>query len=89
TLTSRPTPVQIGAGNTWQQVAVTGYAELTSDAHSCAIRTDESLWCWGGNAWGQLGDGTTIQRNSPTEVSSATAWGYITVSDTYSMGLRG
>jgi len=88
-LTQRSTPVQIGAGNTWQQVAVTGYAEFSSDAHSCAIRTDESLWCWGGNAWGQLGDGSNTQRTSPTAVSSATPWGYITVSDTYSMGLRG
>ncbi len=87
-LTQRSTPVQIGAGSLYKQVAVTGYAEFSSDAHSCAIRIDGSLWCWGGNAWGQLGDGTATQRTSPTAVVSSTPWGYITVSDTYSMGLR-
>ena len=25
----------------------------------CAIRTDETLWCWGANNSGELGDGTT------------------------------
>lgn len=28
--------------------------------HSCAILDDDSLWCWGGNDFGQLGDGTLI-----------------------------
>jgi hypothetical protein len=31
-------------------------------SHSCARRTDGSLWCWGSNGSGQLGDGTTIPR---------------------------
>ena len=37
-------------------------------AHTCAILNDNSLSCWGGNAAGQLGDGTTSNRNSPTPV---------------------
>ena len=27
-------------------------------AHTCAIKTDGSLWCWGYNKYGQLGDGS-------------------------------
>lgn len=36
-------------------------------AHSCLISAGE-VWCWGGNRWGQLGDGTTTDRPAPTRV---------------------
>lgn len=40
-----------------------------ADSHSCEVRADASLWCWGGNRDGQLGDGTTNARLSPHEVT--------------------
>jgi hypothetical protein len=33
-----------------------------------ALRTDGTLWAWGQNAYGELGDGTTSDRNSPVSV---------------------
>jgi alpha-tubulin suppressor-like RCC1 family protein len=33
-----------------------------------AIKTDGSLWAWGNNEYGQLGDGTTTDRLSPVPV---------------------
>jgi alpha-tubulin suppressor-like RCC1 family protein len=35
---------------------------------SCAVKQDGTLWCWGGNALGQVGDGTTVDRSSPVQV---------------------
>ncbi len=32
--------------------------------HSLAIRNDGSLWTWGYNAFGELGDGTTTTRST-------------------------
>lgn len=32
---------------------------FAGDYHTCAIKQDNSLWCWGFNADGQVGDGTT------------------------------
>jgi len=36
--------------------------------HSLAIREDRTLWAWGSNWDGQLGDGTTIDRHEPVHV---------------------
>ena len=38
--------------------------------HSCAVLDDGSVACWGNNQWGQLGDGTTTQRTTPTQTGS-------------------
>ena len=35
-------------------------------AHSLALKADGTLWGWGANGYGQLGDGTTIDRALPT-----------------------
>jgi hypothetical protein len=37
-------------------------------AHWCALRDDRTLWCWGHNSSGQLGDGTTTGRDTPAPV---------------------
>ena len=41
--------------------------------HSCALRRDGELWCWGNNASGQIGDGTMDVRLIPVRVASNVA----------------
>ncbi|MCL2225120.1 MAG: dockerin type I domain-containing protein [Defluviitaleaceae bacterium] len=43
-------------------------AVYASERHTMAIRTDGSLWAWGNNANGQLGDGTRTNRHSPVHI---------------------
>ena len=52
------TPVQVLGITTATNVVLGG-------DHSCALLMDATVTCWGRNQWGQLGDGTTDQRNSP------------------------
>ncbi len=41
----------------------------TGAVHTCALLTDASVWCWGQNSHGQVGDGTTTDRPTPVPVS--------------------
>ena len=38
-------------------------------AHTCAATIDGSVWCWGYNEDGQLGDGDTDEQDYPVLVS--------------------
>jgi alpha-tubulin suppressor-like RCC1 family protein len=68
TVVSKSSPVQVGALQTWSQVA------SGSQYHSAAIKTDGTFWMWGRNFTGQIGDGTTITRSSPVQVGALTNW---------------
>jgi len=36
--------------------------------HSCAVLLDQSVWCWGKNGNGELGDGMNITRTKPVAI---------------------
>jgi alpha-tubulin suppressor-like RCC1 family protein len=41
---------------------------------SCGLASDGGIYCWGNNIYGDLGDGTTVPRDRPTQVGTATDW---------------
>jgi hypothetical protein len=41
--------------------------------HTCAIRSDDTLFCWGFNLDGELGNGQTSDKSSPTQVTGVPA----------------
>ncbi|MFM7617272.1 MAG: hypothetical protein ACKO72_07405, partial [Actinomycetes bacterium] len=45
-------------------------------------------WCWGGNAVGQLGIGSTTTALVPTQVGTGIGWGSVSVADTQTLALR-
>jgi alpha-tubulin suppressor-like RCC1 family protein len=45
----------------WKQVSAGG-------AHTCAVRSDNTAWCWGSNSNGQLGNGTASSSPTPVRV---------------------
>lgn len=46
----------------------------TGAVHTCALLTDASVWCWGQNTHGQLGDGSTTDRAAPVAVEGGHAF---------------
>ena len=49
---------------------LTGIAQIDArgDQHTCAVQEDGRALCWGRNAFGQLGDGTSTDRSRPAPV---------------------
>jgi len=43
-------------------------------SHTLAIRKDGTLWAWGSNASGQLGDGTGVNSTSPARGIYGSGW---------------
>ena len=41
-----------------------------SGVGSCIINSDSSIWCWGANATGRLGNGTIIDSDIPVQVAN-------------------
>ena len=64
-----------GGGTDWSQVSC-------GDEQAGAIKTDGTLWTWGLNDTGQLGDGTTENRSSPATVAGGgTTWSYVSMAN--------
>ena len=59
-------------------------------SHSMAIKQDGSLWGWGYNGYGELGDGTTTQRYVPVPIATGTTWSAVAASsgDYYTMAIK-
>ncbi len=77
----------------WSPIPVQEYTQSTNwmyvaagDFHTIAIQWGGTLWAWGYNYFGQLGDGTTISRDVPEQIGTETDWvvGSASVADAYS-----
>ena len=74
-----------------ERCSATNWCQIGVDlgVTSSAIKTDGSLWAWGSNSCGQLGDGTTVPKCSPIrERCSATDWCQVTGGSTQTFAIK-
>ena len=83
TTANRKLPVQESRG-------ATNWASVTAgEHHTVALRSDGSLWAWGANWKGQLGDGTTTGKDIPIQESTgATNWSDIAAGFGHTVALK-
>ncbi len=71
----------------------TGWASVSrGGVHTCATRTDGTLWCWGDNDTGQLGIGSSaFTKDLPQQVSlpGSAGWASVTAGSSYTCATRG
>jgi alpha-tubulin suppressor-like RCC1 family protein len=67
TTTSRTTLGQI---TSLSGITAVAEGEGVNATQSLALKADGTVWAWGPNAWGELGDGTSTERATPVEVLS-------------------
>ena len=69
--------------------AMTGFTQVSAGNYfTCAVKSDTTVWCWGLNTSGQLGDGTTTQRNRPVQVNGLSGVTRVESSEGYSCALK-
>ena len=79
--TTNTLPEQLGTGNNWSTVA----AGLV---HVVGLREDGTLWAWGGNSRGQLGNGTFTSRTQPVQVGTNATWQSVAAGREHTLALR-
>jgi alpha-tubulin suppressor-like RCC1 family protein/uncharacterized protein YjdB len=86
---------QLGDGSTVDRtipVAVVGgltFAEVDPGVgyHSCGVTPQGAAYCWGSNTYGELGDGTTVERTSPVAVAGGLTFASVSAGMFHSCGV--
>jgi alpha-tubulin suppressor-like RCC1 family protein len=73
-------PVQINAATDWKEVNA-------GKSHSFAIKISGTLWTWGGNFYGNLGNGTTVSSSIPIQIGTST-WKMVKPGKNHSVGIK-
>lgn len=83
TAVAKSSPVSVTGGFAdWCKISSGGF-------HTVGLRSDGTLWSWGHNSYGQLGDGTSITKSSPVSVVGGfTDWCQIDSGFRVSVGIR-
>ena len=77
-------PQRLGTLSDWKTVSAGG-------THTCATRGTGSLYCWGNDSDGQIGDGSasTVDKTAPKQIYTQTDWRTVSAGGTHTCATRG
>jgi alpha-tubulin suppressor-like RCC1 family protein len=87
----------LGLGRSGDEVAepvilsgMGGWADVSAGTgHTCGVRRDGTLWCWGNDLCGKLGQGTfDVSLDVPTQVGTTNNWVSVRGGDTLTCAMR-
>ena len=82
-------PTQIGTNTKWLQVSAgTNHSMAINDSGTIFVPGNKTLWGWGRNNVGQLGDGITPNQNIPIQIGTAIDWGQVVAGGSYSIAQK-
>jgi len=79
--------VEVAGGRTYKQVALAPTTSTSTVTLACAMDTASGAWCWGPNASGQLGNGSTTDSPIPVAVTGAHTFASLTVAPSTICGI--
>ena len=87
TTSDRSEPVRIGTDSRWSAVSAGEY-------HTVALNwckdcwTSNSLWAWGSNEHGQLGNGSTENKPAPVQIGTDKTWVKVSAGSNHAAALK-
>jgi alpha-tubulin suppressor-like RCC1 family protein len=70
-------------------MTLTDIAAIAAGSDHClAVSADGTLWAWGSNSSGQLGDGTSMGSSTPVVVSNLSGVTSVAAGSAHSLALR-
>ncbi|WP_193217978.1 MULTISPECIES: T9SS type A sorting domain-containing protein [unclassified Imperialibacter] len=77
----RKSPIRVNGDTNWSLVT-------TGNSNTMAIKSDGTLWAWGANSTGQLGDGSTNDLLTPFQVGSDDNWKAVVEGDDHTLATK-
>jgi hypothetical protein len=75
------TPTRVGTASDWRMVAA-------GNGHTLGLKSDGSLWTWGTESYGELGNGSDGQIATPERLGGETGWTWIAAGGSSSLAIQ-
>lgn len=76
-------PSAVSGGHQWRMLSA-------GTEHTCGLKTDKTIWCWGRDNNGQLGNGSVITSNqtSPYQIDDPGPWAWVSAGGAHTCGVK-